>query len=196
MSISIATVSLSGSLEQKLRAAARAGFDAVEIFEPDLVASPLSAGEVRDLADDLGLAIPMYQPLRDFEGVDAKTLERNLRRARLKFELMNDLGAETLLVCSSVAPDSIDDPELAAAQLHRLADDGGRARGPRRLRGARLGSPRERLQGGLANRRAGRPPEPRHLHRLLPHPLARHDPAGIATSPAGRSSSSSSLTHR
>ena len=43
MSVSIATVSLSGSLEQKLRAAARAGFDAVEIFEPDLVASPLSA---------------------------------------------------------------------------------------------------------------------------------------------------------
>jgi 4-hydroxyphenylpyruvate dioxygenase len=119
---SIATVSLSGSLEQKLRAAARAGFDAVEIFEPDLVASPLSAGEIRDLADELGLAIPMYQPLRDFEGVDAQTLERNLRRARLKFELMNELGAETLLVCSSVSPDSIGDPELAAAQLHRLAD--------------------------------------------------------------------------
>ena len=122
MRVSIATVSLSGSLEQKLRAAARVGFDAVEIFEPDLVASPLSAGEIRRLADELGLAIPMYQPLRDFEGVDAKTLERNLRRARLKFELMNELGAETLLVCSSVAPDSSGDPELAAAQLRRLAE--------------------------------------------------------------------------
>ena len=122
MTSSIATVSLSGSLEQKLRAASRAGFDAVEIFEPDLVASPLSAGEIRQLADELGLAIPMYQPLRDFEGVDAKTLERNLRRARVKFDLMNELGAETLLVPSSVAPDSSGDPELAAAQLHRLAE--------------------------------------------------------------------------
>jgi 4-hydroxyphenylpyruvate dioxygenase len=123
MSVSIATVSLSGSLEQKLRAAARAGFDAVEIFEPDLVAAPLSAGAIRRLADELDLAIPMYQPLRDFEAVEPKILERNLRRARLKFELMRELGADTLLVCSSVAPDAIDDSELAAEQLSRLADE-------------------------------------------------------------------------
>ena len=123
MNVSIATVSLSGSLEQKLHAAARAGFDAVEIFEPDLVASPLSADAVRRLADDLGLAIPMYQPLRNFEAVDPETLERNLRRARLKFELMNQLGADTLLVCSNVSPGAIDDSELAATQLRGLADE-------------------------------------------------------------------------
>jgi len=34
---SIATVSLSGSLDEKLRAIAAAGFDAVEIFENDLL---------------------------------------------------------------------------------------------------------------------------------------------------------------
>jgi 4-hydroxyphenylpyruvate dioxygenase len=123
MSLAIATVSLSGSLEQKLHAAARAGFDAVEIFEPDLIASPLSPGEIRSLAGELGLSIPMYQPLRDFEGVDPATLERNLRRARLKLELMGELGAETLLVCSNVAPDSSSDPELAAVQLRMLADE-------------------------------------------------------------------------
>ena len=33
---SIATVSLSGALDEKLRAIAAAGFDAVEIFENDL----------------------------------------------------------------------------------------------------------------------------------------------------------------
>jgi 4-hydroxyphenylpyruvate dioxygenase len=122
VSVAIATVSLSGSLEQKLHAAARAGFDAVEIFEPDLVASPLSAAAIRRLADELGLAIPMYQPFRDFEGVDAEALERNLRRARLKFELMEELGADTLLVCSNVAADSSGDPALAAEQLRRLAE--------------------------------------------------------------------------
>jgi 4-hydroxyphenylpyruvate dioxygenase len=120
---SIATVSLSGSLEQKLHAASHAGFDAVEIFEPDLVASPLSAAAVRGLADELGLAIPMYQPFRDFEGVGPHQLERNLRRARLKFELMGELGADTLLVCSSVARDASGDPERAAAQLRRLAEE-------------------------------------------------------------------------
>jgi 4-hydroxyphenylpyruvate dioxygenase len=123
MRTAIATVSLSGSLEEKLTAAAGAGFDAVELFEPDLIASRLRPREVRELADELGLDIPMYQPLRDFEGVGQEKLERNLRRARHKFEVMDELGADTLLVCSSVAPDAIDDAELSAAQLHRLAEE-------------------------------------------------------------------------
>jgi 4-hydroxyphenylpyruvate dioxygenase len=123
MRTSIATISLSGSLDQKLRAAARAGFDAVEVFEPDLIASPLSPGEVRRLAEELGLDVAMYQPFRDFEGVGPAQLERNLRRAHHKFEVMEQLGAGTLLVCSNVAPDAVDDPELAARQLSRLADD-------------------------------------------------------------------------
>ncbi len=39
---SIATVSLSGPLTEKLTAASWAGFDGVEIFENDLLASPLA----------------------------------------------------------------------------------------------------------------------------------------------------------
>ena len=44
---SIATVCLSGTLEEKLVAAARAGFDGVELFEADLINSPLAPAEVR-----------------------------------------------------------------------------------------------------------------------------------------------------
>ena len=40
MRTAVATVCLSGTLEDKLAAAAAAGFDGVEIFEPDFVASP------------------------------------------------------------------------------------------------------------------------------------------------------------
>jgi 3-dehydroshikimate dehydratase len=40
----IATVSLSGTLDDKLDAAARAGFDGVEIFEGDLVSAPWAPG--------------------------------------------------------------------------------------------------------------------------------------------------------
>ncbi len=123
MKSSIATVSLSGSLDEKLHAAAAAGFDAVEIFEPDLISSPLTPGEVRALADGLGLVIPMYQPFRDFEGVGPEQLEHNLRRARHKFEVMEALGAGTLLVCSNVSASAIDDPQRSAAQLRRLADE-------------------------------------------------------------------------
>ena len=43
----IATVSLSGLLADKLTAVAAAGFDGIELFDNDLVASPLSPRECR-----------------------------------------------------------------------------------------------------------------------------------------------------
>ena len=51
---SIATVSLSGALDEKLRAIAAAGFDAVEIFENDLLS--FGAGP-RDIAKLCGTSI-------------------------------------------------------------------------------------------------------------------------------------------
>ncbi|MER5939298.1 TIM barrel protein [Streptomyces sp. NPDC001928] len=122
MRTSIATVSLSGSLTEKLTAASRAGFDGVEIFENDLLASPLAPEEIRARCADLGLSIDLYQPMRDIEAVPAEEFARNLRRARHKFELMRRLGADTVLVCSSVHPLAVDDDALAAYHLRQLAD--------------------------------------------------------------------------
>ncbi|MFJ9381282.1 bifunctional sugar phosphate isomerase/epimerase/4-hydroxyphenylpyruvate dioxygenase family protein [Streptomyces sp. NPDC101455] len=122
MRTSIATVSLSGSLTEKLTAASRAGFDGVEIFENDLLASPLTPEEIRARCADLGLTIDLYQPMRDIEAVPEAEFARNLRRARHKFELMRRLGTDTVLVCSSVSPLAEDDDALAAAQLSELAD--------------------------------------------------------------------------
>ncbi|MEV6628872.1 TIM barrel protein [Amycolatopsis sp. NPDC051106] len=119
---SIATVCLSGTLEDKLTAAAAAGFDGVEIFENDLVASSWSAKEISEHCAELGLSIDLYQPFRDFEAVPPDVLARNLRRAELKFDVMDQLGADTMLVCSSVSPDAVDDDDLAAEQLHLLAE--------------------------------------------------------------------------
>lgn len=122
MRTSIATVSLSGPLSEKLTAVATAGFDGVEIFENDLLGGPLSPEEVRLRCADLGLGIDLYQPFRDFEAVPADVLARNLRRAERKFAVMERLGADLLLVCSSGAPESVDDDALAAEQLRMLAD--------------------------------------------------------------------------
>ena len=119
---SIATVCLSGALEDKLAAAAAAGFDAVELFEPDLIAAPHAPPEIRRRAEALGLKIALYQPLRDFEAMPAERFEANLRRAERKFRVMAELGAELLLVCSNVSEHAIDDDGLAAAQLHELAE--------------------------------------------------------------------------
>lgn len=119
--LGISTACLSGTLEDKLSAAAEAGFDGVEISEGDLVASPWSPSQVRRECARLGLSIDLYQPFRDFEAVPSDLLAANLRRAEHKFDVLEQLGATTMLVCSSVSPDAVDDDGLAAEQLHELA---------------------------------------------------------------------------
>jgi 4-hydroxyphenylpyruvate dioxygenase len=121
MRTSIATVCLSGGLEEKLAAAAAAGFDGVEIFENDLIACASPPTEIRRRAEDLGLSLELYQPFRDFEAVPPDRLGHNLRRAQRKLELTCLLGAPMLLVCSSVSELAGDDDSLASEQLHDLA---------------------------------------------------------------------------
>jgi len=120
--LAIATVCLSGTLEDKLAAAAAAGFTGVELFENDLIASAWSLERVRQECDRRGLSIDLYQPFRDFEAVPPEVFRANLRRAERKLDLMERLGATTMLVCSSVSPDAVDDDDLAAEQLRDLAD--------------------------------------------------------------------------
>ena len=122
MRTSIATVCVSGTLVEKLHACAAAGFDGVEIFEPDLVAAPQSPEEVRAVADRLGLTLDLYQPMRDVEGVDEAEFARVLHRAAAKFALMERMGMDLVLCCSNVATATVDDPEVSASQLRRLGD--------------------------------------------------------------------------
>ncbi len=129
---SIATVSLSGMLRDKLAAAAAARFDAVEIFENDLLFYEGSPRQVREIAADLGLRIALYQPFRDLEGVSDAQFARNLERAERKFDVMQQLGAPLVLVCSNAMPQAIDDDARAAAQLHAMAERAAR-------RGLRVG---------------------------------------------------------
>jgi 4-hydroxyphenylpyruvate dioxygenase len=118
---SIATVCISGSLREKLTAISRAGFDGYELFENDFVTSSLSAEDVRERSADLGLTLDLYQPFRDIEGTTAERFAAALERARHKFQLMNRLGVDTILVCSNVGTATIDDDALAAEQLKVLA---------------------------------------------------------------------------
>lgn len=122
MRTGIATVCLSGTLMEKMQACAIAGFDGIEIFEQDLVTSPLTPEDVRKMAADLGLTLDLYQPFRDFDSVSEDLLAANLRRADAKFRLMERLGMDTVLVCSNVATASIDSDDLRTEQLGLLAD--------------------------------------------------------------------------
>jgi 4-hydroxyphenylpyruvate dioxygenase len=118
----LATVCISGTLEDKLDAAASAGFDGVEIFEPDLVASALSPAQIRSRCADLGLSIDLYQPFRDFDSTSPERFAANLRRAELKFDVMAELGTDLILVCSNASADAVADLDTLAEQLHTLAE--------------------------------------------------------------------------
>jgi len=183
---SIATVSLSGTLRQKLEAVAAARFDAIELFESDFINFNGDAKELRAITADLGLGIDLYQPFRDFEGMPDELFARSLERAERKFDLMQQLGVPLLLVCSNTSPLSLADAERSAAQLHELAERAAR-------RNLRIGY--EALAWGRwVNRyaqawriveRADHP----HLGLILDsfHTLSlRDDPAGIRNIPGNR----------
>ncbi len=116
MKTSIATVSISGDLPQKLEAIAKAGFDGVEIFENDFLTFDESPRQVGRMARDLGLEITLFQPFRDFEGMPEPLRSRTFDRAERKFDLMQELGTDLVLVCSNISP-------VAMGGLDRAADD-------------------------------------------------------------------------
>jgi 4-hydroxyphenylpyruvate dioxygenase len=116
MLTSIATVSISGTLDQKLAAIAEAGFAGVEIFENDLLGFDGTALEVGQMIRDHGLVCTCYQPFRDFEGLPTALRDRALERAEAKFDVMEALGANLLLVCSSVHGEALGDTS-------RIVDD-------------------------------------------------------------------------
>jgi len=125
MQRSIATVSLSGTLSEKLEAIAAAGFDGVEIFENDLLYDDGSPRSIRQMCADLGLAITLFQPFRDFEGCRRDRLQRNIDRVERKFDLMQELGTDLVLVCSNTATDSLGDERILLDDLSLLAERAG-----------------------------------------------------------------------
>ncbi|MBZ9791947.1 sugar phosphate isomerase/epimerase and 4-hydroxyphenylpyruvate domain-containing protein [Rhizobium sp. 3T7] len=122
MKTSIATVTLSGELPDKLEAIARAGFDGVEIFENDFLAFDGSPADVGKMANDLGLKITLFQPFRDFEGMPDALRSRTFDRAERKFDVMQELGTDMVLVCSNVSQAALGGIDRAAADFHELGE--------------------------------------------------------------------------
>lgn len=132
MKTSIATVSISGTLESKLHAIAAAGFDGAEIFENDLLSTHLGARQIAAMMADLGLACTMFQPFRDLEGLPGPARARAFDRLERKFDVMADLGTDLVLVCSSCSPQ-------AEGERARLLDDLAEAAERAGRRGMRIG---------------------------------------------------------
>jgi 4-hydroxyphenylpyruvate dioxygenase len=119
---SIATVSIGGALDEKLKTIAAAGFDAVEIFENDFTCFDGSARTVAKMCGDLGLRVCALQPFRDFEGMHEAQRSHVFRRAEKKFDLMQELGTDLLLVCSNVSPQALGGIDRAADDFRELGE--------------------------------------------------------------------------
>ncbi len=132
MKTAIATVSISGTLPEKLEAIAAAGFDGVEIFEQDFIAHDGGARDVGRMIRDHGLEIPLFQPFRDFECLPEPLRSKAFDRAKRKFDVMQELGTDLILICSSVHPRSLGGIKRAAGDLAELGEIA-------RERGIRLG---------------------------------------------------------
>ncbi|MCE0504975.1 sugar phosphate isomerase/epimerase and 4-hydroxyphenylpyruvate domain-containing protein [Roseivivax sp. GX 12232] len=122
MKTSIATVSISGALPEKLEAIAKAGFDGIEIFEQDFIAHDGGPAEVGRMVRDHGLEITLFQPFRDFECLPEPLRAKAFDRARRKFDLMGELGTDLMLICSSVHPESLGGIDRAADDLSDLGE--------------------------------------------------------------------------
>ena len=107
MKTSIATVSISGNLREKLEAIAAAGYDGIEIFEQDFIAFDGSPRDVGNMVRDYGLDITLFQPFRDFEGLPQPMRAKAFDRAERKFDLMQELGTDLMLICSSCHASSL-----------------------------------------------------------------------------------------
>lgn len=120
MKTCIATVSIAGDFREKLAAIARAGFTGIEIFEQDFIAFDGRPEDVARMIKDHGLEIMLFQPFRDFEGMADPLRSRAFDRAERKFDLMNQLGVDLMLVCSNVSPHSLGGIDRAADDFAEL----------------------------------------------------------------------------
>ena len=119
---SIATVSVSGALSDKLTAIAQAGYGGAEIFENDLLSAPESAREIGALMRELDLACTMFQPFRDLEGLPDDLRARAFERMKRKFDVMDHLGTDLVLLCSNCSPHAMDDRQRMLDDLHELGE--------------------------------------------------------------------------
>ena len=109
-------------MPEKVEAIASAQFKGIEIFENDLLSFNGTPREARRLIEGAGLETVTFQPFRDFEGLPEPQRAKAFARAERKFDVMEELGCDLLMVCSNVSPDALGGIDRAAADLRDLAE--------------------------------------------------------------------------
>ena len=114
------TNTLAGTLEEKLRAAKAAGFEAIVLSGGDLVSHPDGLDVAVELVNGSGLRVSAFQMLHDFEGLSGHMLDYKIDIARSLFDMMRFVDAPLLIVASTTSPHASGDPRKIAEDLAML----------------------------------------------------------------------------
>lgn len=122
MKTSISTLSVANSLEDKLAAFSAAGFDGIEIAEQDFAVQGRTPSEIGQMVRDHGLAIHLFQTPIEFEGLPGEERARALRRLEHRFDVMQELGTDLLLLGSGNSEACIGGVDRIAGDLAFLGE--------------------------------------------------------------------------
>lgn len=117
----MATVTLAGPLEGKLRAIREAGFGQVMIEASDIAGHGGGMDAAVQAVKSSGLRVTGFQWLRDFEGLEGRQREYKAEIAKAMLQMAHGLGAPLLLVASSTNSIAAQDLDAVARDLRKLA---------------------------------------------------------------------------
>ena len=115
------TISLAGSLENKLKAMREAGFSQVMLKANDIVGHEGGVDAAVRAVKASGLRVTGFQVLRDFEGLSGHLHGYKVDIAKSMLEMAHALGAPLLLCCSSTSQHASQDLDAIARDLRKLA---------------------------------------------------------------------------
>ena len=115
------TITLAGSLENKLKAMREAGFSQVMLKANDIVGHEGGVDAAVRAVKTSGLRVTGFQVLRDFEGLSGHLHGYKVDIAKAMLEMAHAVGAPLLLACSSTSQHATQDLDAIARDLRKLA---------------------------------------------------------------------------
>ena len=115
------TITLAGTLGQKLDAIRRAGFGQVMLSARDLTSHEGGIGAAVAAVKRSGLRVTGLQLLRDFEGLSGHLHAYKVDVAKAMLQMCEAVGSRVLLVCSSTSVHATGDLDVIAKDLAKLA---------------------------------------------------------------------------
>lgn len=117
----ISTLSLTGTLEEKLAAIKNAGFDAIELGALDLSGAQEGITGAEARLRESGIGISALQALKDFGGHSGRILAYKMELAKSYLQLMSRLGCQLLIVTPATSMHLTPDFDKIASDLRTLA---------------------------------------------------------------------------